>query len=78
MSRLEKHYTCQFPGCGNRCARRHKVATVPVADITNCYLSLLYSHHSYFICENCDRDDDYHYYICRRCEHVYCHDCCFK
>ena len=84
MTAPQTHYTCQFPGCINRCSRKHKVAPIPVASVTNCYLSLLYSnrlyrHRSYFICETCRRDDDdYHYYLCRKCGHVYCHHCCFK
>jgi hypothetical protein len=83
MTAPQTHYTCQFIGCGNRCSRKRKVAPIPVADITSCYLSLLYSadlycHGSDFICERCHRDDDYHYYVCRRCGHVYCHNCCFK
>jgi hypothetical protein len=83
MTAPQTHYTCQFSGCSNRCSRKHKVAPIPVADVNSCYLSLLYSnylycHQSYFICETCQRDDDYHYYLCRKCGHVYCHDCCFK
>lgn len=83
VSAPQIHYACQYPGCRNRCAKKHKVASVPVAITTSCQLSLLYSndlycHGSYFICENCHRDDDYHYYGCRKCGHIYCHTCCFK
>ena len=83
MSIPQIHYTCQYPDCNNRCTQEHKVAPIPVANYANCYLSLLYSkylylYHNYYICENCQRDDDYHYYLCRRCGHTYCYDCCFK
>ena len=83
MTAPQIHYSCQFPGCHNRCSRKHKVASIPVANVKNCYLSLIYSrqlyrHRTYLICEKCHRDDDYHYYRCRNCKHVYCHDCCFK
>ena len=83
MATRQIHYTCQFAGCKNRCSRKHKVAPIPVPSVTSCYLSLTYSHRlyrhrSYLICEKCQRDDDYHYYNCRRCGHDYCYDCCFK
>lgn len=72
----EKHFVCQSQSCSNRCDSNHTI---------HCGQVSFRHHFGYghsYKCEKCGavrrRRNGHRVYDCKKCNHLYCYNCCFK